>query len=534
MLFKKIFFLVFIIFIGTTNSLAANFSITPIGTHPTKIRSGDTQVLFFKVKNQTQSTRSNYTLSTLPYNVKQLYTSALYTNNLCGSQLTLTAGAECVLAFEVTSAASFDFSLCNGSSCTRSAASVSLATSTEDTSFPYGSAPISNVAISDNTNFSLTTPGYATPETMLGSWAMKQALANDIATQEIPTDFQKNIVYAVGTAALDAHYGYTESDCTGGGCNQLNGYCFAVKFNQKTSYQYMIFQSVNIAANNDSLDIYMAGGGCGQNCDHCPTFWGTGSSVTWSEYIENTTPTATQTRCEVYFDNYASINTNYPAIDSHTPLSTLQDACTFASASDEGGTSGFNTQNFTDITIIPVYCPTALTQVTGLALDGSVGTIGENNSVKLTYIADLTTESFSNNANAYSPTGGTTQMQDCKAPSSAYITTLYQKTIPDYSASISAEIGETMPDPYIYEGTVTSPSTAPPTTTILGPILKSPYCSLFPEASGYCGGNQNGFENCDVSSYDPYNTTSNLITHTTPDQTTCLQSGKTWCPCTAS
>jgi len=135
--------------------------------------------------------------------------------------------------------------------------------------FPYGSPPTGNVCVS--------TDYYATPETMLGSWAMIQATTMDTQGSVLPSFLSDtNTVYAVGTAALGDQLGI--ASCSGG-CNQLNGYCFALKFNGKTPYPYMIFQSVNIGANPDTFDIYMAGGGSGAFPAPCQTFWGTGGAV---------------------------------------------------------------------------------------------------------------------------------------------------------------------------------------------------------------------------------------------------------------
>ena len=68
-------------------------------------------------------------------------------------------------------------------------------TSTLDLKFPYGSLPTGNVCVSSDY--------YATPETMLGSWAMIEAVTMDSQENVLPgfmTD--ANTVYAVGTAAI--------------------------------------------------------------------------------------------------------------------------------------------------------------------------------------------------------------------------------------------------------------------------------------------------------------------------------------------
>jgi hypothetical protein len=96
--------------------------------------------------------------------------------------------------------------------------------STRDPNFPYGSSPTGNVCVS--------TDYYATPETMLGSWAMIQALTMDAQESVLPGFLSgTNTVYAVGTAAIGDQLGI--ANCSTG-CNELNGYCFALKFANKT------------------------------------------------------------------------------------------------------------------------------------------------------------------------------------------------------------------------------------------------------------------------------------------------------------
>ena len=165
---------------------------------------------------------------------------------------------------------------------------------TLDPNFPYGSSPTGNVCVSSDY--------YATPETMLGSWAMIQAVTMDTQGRVLPGFLSEtNTVYPVGTAALGDQLGI--ANCAGG-CNQLNGYCFALKFANKTAYPYMIFQSVNIGANANSFDIYMAGGGSGAFPAPCQTFWGTASNVNWANHIEDTS-------CSGYFGDYSSITSAY-------------------------------------------------------------------------------------------------------------------------------------------------------------------------------------------------------------------------------
>lgn len=447
------------------------FSINPVGVHPTSIRNGDHVLIHFLVKNISQTPLSEYRLSPLPANVKQRFSSSRYPTTTCNNPLSLAPGEQCVLALAISGPTSFEFSLCKDLNCPVAATAVALkAQSLNDPTFPYGVAPDGNVCV--------TNDYYATPETMLGSWAMLEAVTMDITSGELSSSFQDKIVYAVGTAALGNYYGF--SDC-GGGCNALNGYCFAIKFNQKTAYPYMIFQSVNIAANDNSFDIYMAGGGCGAFCDACQIFWGS-NTTSWENNILGAP-------CADYFGDYSDINAAYSVTYNGTAYpakQTLSDACNFASSN----VSGFNTQNFDDITFVPVTCPTALTQVTGVALPSSIQTIGINSvSAPLIPIAELSDASFSG-PTAIS-TATTTQMQDCKTPSSGYCGNVLS-SITNYQASISAS------------------------TT--APLLSNAYCSKNPGVVGFCS-----WDNCGSSGSDYCNT----------DEATCngCGGGAQWCTC---
>ena len=464
--------------LASTTALAGNFSITPLAPVPTAIRPGDTVPIYFSVKNMTKSTRSGYVLSQLPANVQQSSSSSRYPNSVCPSPLSLPAGGECTLVFNIKGPVSFNFSLCNGPSCTNSSASVALATQATDSTFPYGTAPSGNVCTSSDE--------YATPETMLGSWAMLDAVEMDLASGQLPSVFSDNVVYAVGTAAVGNYYGY--SGCSGG-CNQLNGYCFAMKFTTKTTGpKYMIFQSVNIAANDNSFDVYLAGGGSGNYPDSCKAFWGTGnSSVDWNKHMDDE-----DTTCASYFNNFTSINSQYSVTYNGTPhpaKTTLSDACTFAT------TSGFNSENFTGITFVPVTCPTALTQVTGLALASTITTIGTTG-VKLIPIATLTESSFSSGSQITGAT--TTQMQDCKTPSSGYCGNV-TSTITNYQSSISASL--------------TAPLTEP---------APNPYCPLNPNQAGFCS-----TDGC-ATAMNP-----SSVDYCNVNETQCLQcgGGPQWCDC---
>jgi hypothetical protein len=343
-----------------------------------------------------------------------------------------------------------------------------------DPNFPYGSPPKGNVCVSSPTY-------YATPETMLGSWAMIDAVHIDALGNALPSFLNDtNVVYAVGTAALGDQLGIP--NCSGG-CNQLNGYCFALKFNGKTPYPYMIFQSVNIAATPNTFDIYMAGGGSGAFPNACKVFWGTGDNINWGENIENSS-------CEVYFDHYSSIDSDYSVTYKnvpHTAKTTLQNACAFASSP----TSGFNTQNWPNVSVVPVSCPESLTQISGVRLPGSITTIGNQTILNLNTLTD---NSFA--TSTITPVS-TTQMQDCQTPSSGYCNNV-SASVPNYQASISANL--------------TNP-------LLSGPSPDSTFCQENPTVSGYCSWN-NG-ESSGGGSYCNANSTQCI---------NCGNSSK-WCTC---
>lgn len=348
--------------------------------------------------------------------------------------------------------------------CTQPNQTNTMKVTTLDPNFPYGSAPTGNVCVSSDY--------YATPETMLGSWAMIQAVTMDSKENVLPTFLSEtNTVYAVGTAAIGDQLGL--SNCSGG-CNELNGYCFALKFNDKTPYPYMIFQSVNIGASPDSFDIYMAGGGSGAFPAPCQTFWGTsGSSVNWANHIENTT-------CSGYFGDYSAINSSYSVTYNgvvHSAKSTLENACTYASP----GQSGFNSQNWSNVSVVPVTCPTSLIQITGVELPASITTVGNQT------IHNLSTLTDSDFATSTITPVSTTQMQDCKTPSSGYCNNV-SVSVTNYEASISANL--TIP---MLTGT-------PPPTTYCQQNPGTEYCSwnngISTGGGGYCNANSSQCISC--------------------------------------
>ena len=330
-------------------------------------------------------------------------------------------------------------------------------------SFPYNSSPDGNVCVSADY--------YATRETMLGSWAMLNAVELDVNNSILPEFLQtNNVVYAVGTAAIGNELGI--ENCAGG-CNELNGVCFALKFNDKQNFPYMIFQSVNIAANSDTFDIYMAGGGSGAFPEQCKAFWGTGDSVNWGNNILNTT-------CSGYFGDYSNITSAYTVTYdgiTHTAKETLKNACEFASPGE--GNSGFNTQNWYNVSVVPVTCPKSLTQITGLAIDPAITTIGKQ---KIHLLNSLSENDF---AQTTITDISTTQMQDCKTPSSGYCNNILQPTLANYESSISA--------------TTTEPK-------LSGSTPSSSYCEDHADAT-YCSwnnGESSGSDYCNKSQSQCY------------------------------
>ena len=323
-----------------------------------------------------------------------------------------------------------------------------------DPNFPYNASPEGTVKLWHS--------DFATPETMLGSWAMQQAV--DLDKDLLPAFMSsENTVYAVGTAEVETLLGIPSSGtCQDWYCPDLDGYCFAAKFytdsdKKESKLPYMIFQSVNTSATQGTFDIYMAGGGSGAYPAECGQFWGTDQSgckdqdgndikcVDWSKHIQDLVKNkdiGPLKACDTYFNNYANFNTNYSVVDpytkdTHNSLDTLKEACTFAS------NTGFNAENFQYVNIIPVTCPTALTQVTGLRNNDNddnddndhpaTTSLGNYTIQKL---KDLTEEMFDEDSkNSIAIT--TTQMQDCRTPTSGYDDKNHNAVDP-YNASISA------------------------------------------------------------------------------------------------
>ncbi len=401
----------------------AKFLAVPTTTPTLQVPAYTTYSLSYNITNQTKTPK---TLTLVPM---QGVTQEL-SSGVCSSRFTLAPKESCVLSLlvnanrfgdnqhsgpQVCATQSPTDATPNPFMCSQPSAANLIQTTSLDSAFPYGSAPKGDVCV--------TSDYYATPETMLGSWAMIDAVAMDSAGHVLPSFLTpENVVYAVGTAAIGNELGL--ANCSTG-CNDLNGYCFALQFNDKSTYPYMIFQSVNIGANPSSFDIYLAGGGSGAFPESCAQFWGTDNSVNWAAHIEDSS-------CEAYFNNYATIHSQYAATyasTTHPAKQTLIDACQFASSSK----TGFNTQNFQHVTVVPVTCPASLTQITGVAIPNDITVIGNQT---IQPLSTLTINSFTQSSIKNLTT---TQMQDCKTPSSGYCGNV-PSSVTNYEASISANL----------------------------------------------------------------------------------------------
>lgn len=102
-------------FVSAQAIAAANFTIGPKPgtTLPTTVPAGKSVSAYYTITNNTNSTRSGYTLKGLPATV-----IANVSNGNCTFPLTLGAKASCVLQLDISGAASGVFYLCKASSCT--------------------------------------------------------------------------------------------------------------------------------------------------------------------------------------------------------------------------------------------------------------------------------------------------------------------------------------------------------------------------------------------------------------------------------
>ncbi|NDH09666.1 MAG: hypothetical protein EBY16_08685, partial [Gammaproteobacteria bacterium] len=214
-----------------------------------------------------------------------------------------------------------------------------------------------------------------------------------------------------------------------------------------------------IGANENSFDIYLPGGGSGAFPEFCAEFWvGSDANVKWGEHILDSS-------CDTYFNHFnftSGYNVTY-ANKNHNAVDTLKSACEFAYT-----TSGFSLSNFNNVKIIPVACPSTLTQVTGLRLTDDVKKVG-NQSIQT--LGALTDADFDKTALVAS----TTQMQDCKSPSSSYDNKV-NNAVENYQASISAEL--------------THPVLMEEVPSIVN------YCTKNPSVTAFCSCNQGELISC--------------------------------------
>ncbi|WP_133137272.1 sialidase family protein [Legionella rowbothamii] len=103
------------LFVSAQATAGANFTIGPKAgtTLPTTVPAGKSVSAYYMITNNTNSTRSGYTLKGLP-------STAIpnVSNGNCTFPLTLAAKASCVLQLDINGAASGAFFLCKASSCT--------------------------------------------------------------------------------------------------------------------------------------------------------------------------------------------------------------------------------------------------------------------------------------------------------------------------------------------------------------------------------------------------------------------------------
>lgn len=98
------------------NLCAANFNITPLGTLPTSVTTGQTVVANYTLTNLTHTARNGYVLQGLPATVTQNTT-----NPYCSNPINLGPNASCQLQLNITGAVSSNFAICKEYSCTTAA-----------------------------------------------------------------------------------------------------------------------------------------------------------------------------------------------------------------------------------------------------------------------------------------------------------------------------------------------------------------------------------------------------------------------------
>ena len=102
------------VLLAAQNAFAANFNITPYGTLPTSVISGQTVPAYFTVTNMTNTERNGNVVQGLPATVTQNTTAPN-----CGNPINLGPyPANCQLQLDITGAVSSSFAICKGNSCT--------------------------------------------------------------------------------------------------------------------------------------------------------------------------------------------------------------------------------------------------------------------------------------------------------------------------------------------------------------------------------------------------------------------------------
>jgi DNA-binding beta-propeller fold protein YncE len=114
------------------NVFAANFNITPYGTLPTTVTTGQTVPAYFTVTNMTNTARNGYFIQGLPATVTQNTTSPN-----CSNPINLVANTSCQLRLDITGAVSASFAICKGNSCTTATTPLNVSVSSAPPSPRY-------------------------------------------------------------------------------------------------------------------------------------------------------------------------------------------------------------------------------------------------------------------------------------------------------------------------------------------------------------------------------------------------------------
>ena len=105
----------------TQNAFAANFDISPYGTLPTTVTTGQSVSAYYIVKNMTNTARNGYVLQGLPTTVNQNTSSPN-----CANPINLAPQASCQLQLDITGAVSSNIAICRGYSCTTTTTSLNV------------------------------------------------------------------------------------------------------------------------------------------------------------------------------------------------------------------------------------------------------------------------------------------------------------------------------------------------------------------------------------------------------------------------